>query len=535
LEVLLVEKVMKAGAEKKASYARVLENVAKAIVLSLWTLIVFFMFAACLVRTVDVVPRVVLSFNHDSILVNVLVLVLTCAVLLAVTAFAGRVKRGRAGSHMENAGQGKAHVWLPAFLIALAMVLLVVYVLVFRFSPVDDSVFCFAYAQELLVGAYGAWQPLEYMGMFPFQNGIVLFDALLLLVFGDGAYIAFQIINVLAFGVVAYCVWRGFLLLFPDAKKNLLLVVLLFDYPVAAYVVFCYGIMIGMAFAFAGLLMLLKYYQGGKAIHGVLSAILVAFAMFFKSNYAIIAVGMVLLYVWMSIRKRRFLPLVFAIMVIVASIGVSRGTSAFVEGVTGVDVGSGIPKLAWVLMGLHDDGNNAGWWDGFNELVYTMNNGDAELVKQECRKGIVERIAVLVDHKKLVHFVYQKITSEWNNPTYECFYFQVSPSSNEQLAKLVTEPGYEGFKKVLNIVQTIIYFGWVLYAVWQWRHFRECNLFQLTFMIMMIGGFLFFAAWEAKCQYIMPFYYICVPYAVLGWQNLITFLYGKCKKMLNAA
>jgi hypothetical protein len=123
----------------------------------------------------------------------------------------------------------------------------------------------------------------------------------------------------------------------------------------------------------------------------------------------------------------------------------------------------------------------------------------------------------------------------WNNPTYECFYFQVSPSSNEQLAKLVTEPGYEGFKKVLNIVQTIIYFGWVLYAVWQWRHFRECNLFQLTFMIMMIGGFLFFAAWEAKCQYIMPFYYICVPYAVLGWQNLITFLYGKCKKMLNAA
>ena len=37
----------------------------------------------------------------------------------------------------------------------------------------------------------------------------------------------------------------------------------------------------------------------------------------------------------------------------------------------------------------------------------------------------------------------------------------------------------------------------------------------------MIGGFVFFTFWEAKSQYVAPYYFVIIPYAVIGWKSMI--------------
>ncbi len=74
---------------------------------------------------------------------------------------------------------------------------------------------------------------------------------------------------------------------------------------------------------------------------------------------------------------------------------------------------------------------------------------------------------------------------------------------------------------LLNIMQTLVWFGILLYLVLERKNLR---LEHLVLAITFIGGFLFYLAWEAKCQYTVPFYIILFPYAARGWVAVTDFI-----------
>ena len=46
-------------------------------------------------------------------------------------------------------------------------------------------------------------------------------------------------------------------------------------------------------------------------------------------------------------------------------------------------------------------------------------------------------------------------------------------------------------------------------------------MYELFNAVLMIGGFVFFTFWEAKSQYVAPYYFVIIPYAVIGWKSMI--------------
>lgn len=76
----------------------------------------------------------------------------------------------------------------------------------------------------------------------------------------------------------------------------------------------------------------------------------------------------------------------------------------------------------------------------------------------------------------------------------------------------------EIYWQLCNAVQTLVYGGALLFAVFRFRRVKFQGLF---FAVIFIGGFLFHLFWEAKGQYTVSYFTLLIPYAVLGMQDWI--------------
>ena len=69
-----------------------------------------------------------------------------------------------------------------------------------RLEPRSDPEKVMNVARQILAGDHSSFVDQEgYMFRYPFQNGLVLLDVALLSVFGQNAYLAFQVLNLLVY------------------------------------------------------------------------------------------------------------------------------------------------------------------------------------------------------------------------------------------------------------------------------------------------------------------------------------------------
>ena len=96
---------------------------------------------------------------------------------------------------------------LPALrfvLLALAGILGVVWVLNTRYIPRADQLSILQFAEHLRKKEYSAFGAGTYMARYPHQSGMVLFLWGLSYLWGDGNYVAFQLLNVGAYLVILW-------------------------------------------------------------------------------------------------------------------------------------------------------------------------------------------------------------------------------------------------------------------------------------------------------------------------------------------
>ena len=75
----------------------------------------------------------------------------------------------------------------------------VLFIFLIKLQPKSDPAKVLNVAEQLLVGDHSSFtDPEGYMFRYPFQNGILLLDVGLLCLFGNGAYLAFQVLNLFA-------------------------------------------------------------------------------------------------------------------------------------------------------------------------------------------------------------------------------------------------------------------------------------------------------------------------------------------------
>ena len=64
-----------------------------------------------------------------------------------------------------------------------------------------------------------------------------------------------------------------------------------------------------------------------------------------------------------------------------------------------------------------------GWYNGYTQKIYKKNKYDYQLTKERVNSDIEKSVIKLKENPKYAcNFFYEKVTSQWNNPTFQCFW-----------------------------------------------------------------------------------------------------------------
>ena len=129
-----------------------------------------------------------------------------------------------------------------------------------------------------------------------------------------------------------------------------------------------------------------------------------------------------------------------------------------------------------------------------------------------------------MDHPDYAWTFFQgKILSQWNEPLYQSLFFSndykegKEPEPDSFVARISSDY-FVGILGVCDRMQFVLYVGVICYFLFAVK--RDSNILQHMLAVGMIGGFFFSLLWEAKARYILPYYLMMYPMAVVGFWNL---------------
>lgn len=397
--------------------------------------------------------------------------------------------------------------------IILSLILLIVGVfMIFKFDvkPVADQYNILEAATGLKNGNYSYFTPLGYVGKCSNQAGIVVILYYLSFIFGENNYQAFQVLNIIGLLVSYYCLCKISQISFRnDELKNWTLILLFIFFPLTFYIAFVYGNLFGHAFSLLAILAGYQYFETGKIKYILLSIGSIIFAMMFKSNYMIVFVAMVIFILFDIILNKKYTSIILLILFVPAYFASSFIPNTIIKNITGIELGKGIPMIAYVEMGLQDSDVAPGWYNGYNWSVYENNNGDYDLANTQAKNDLKNTLFNYITHpSEFIDFLYRKTVSQWCNPD-----FQGTWVTRHSSFYIQSELWYQ----IFNVFESTVLLGTLAYICFTGRHMK---LHRLLLPTIFIGGFIFHLFWEAKSQYTITYFVLLIPYCAKGLMDM---------------
>ena len=413
-----------------------------------------------------------------------------------------------------------------AVLCAAAGLLSLLIVLAGQYYPKFDQLHVVEAAARLNENIYSDFDVGEYLFVFPFQTGTVLYFRLLSAIFGNLNYVAFQIVNCLWIAL-AYCLFVKIAdILWGEAgekcpyKPYVALMGLLFM-PYLLYATFLYGTVIGMALAMLSVYMMLLYERNPKVLYLLICGLSMGMAAVVKSNYMIFMIAQII-YLLLKIMSdktpgfKKALPKFALIIALMVFFAIGRlGVDAYIRSVNGGIEVKGIPMTAWIAMGLQDGKGAPGWYNGYNNGVYIENDFDYDktsaAVKEEIKKIIS---GYPKDIQTSISFFVKKVSSQWNNPTFQSLWILEARDGKNGLAPLLSGTGRYLYIFLVNLLQTWILAGTFLYVL---LRFKKSSVEEIILPITFVGGFVFHIVWEAEGLYAILYFPLLLPLSICGY------------------
>lgn len=435
--------------------------------------------------------------------------------------------------------------WLVLIALFVVLAAFVGWILITRFWYIGDMEKVYQYAGMILEGDFSGWYPGGYPYEWTQQNALILFVAVLLKLFGgNGSFLAFYFINLFFYGVALGAI-AVILRQLAESKNEYMaqsLMVILY-FPFGFLITMLYGDMISFAWGCVSMAFLICYLNKRKPVWLIGSCVCIILAVNFRQNELIFFLGILVILLMDCLTAihvksgkgadkgengggirtvgGRFSMLALYILLAVAGFSIP---DRLIEGLGNVQVGGGNSRWAHVAMGMQESDKAPGWYNNFVDTVFMENGYDTDATTEAAKAAIAERLEVFRAQPAYAwQFFHKKLASEWNNPTFECFHIQNSRQTSLELSPFVKSMINDGgkinilFIELLDIGQSIVLFGVLMYLVCV----KTTDLKKLLFMILFIGGFIFFTFWEAKCRYVLPFYLLLIPYAYPGYAAVI--------------
>lgn len=413
----------------------------------------------------------------------------------------------------------------------------------------------------------------QYFVFYPYQSGIISFFTLLFKTFGDKAPLAIQIANIVSnVGSIIMLSLVGFLTTDNDKVKIAIPIALGMCVPSLLYSSFLYGNQIG--FFFATVFIAMNAYalnadmpMPKKVALVLLSAIPMSLMMIIKSTFIVIAMAIAIVWIielLLHFGIKNAVCFISFIVAIVLSNAAGKLPQSYFENALGYSFGQGMPKTAWIAIGLQDNSvlDMPGWWNAGALKRQNDTGNDYEKQADGAAKDIkTELVKMLHNPAYTAWFFGKKLGSEWLAPDFQSRYFagvdyeNIDGNKKNRRQFNLTERDYAiPDKKALSIeraidqadelmpfmdgYQTLIYAGAFvscLAIVKRNKKNRDgTQSIQLLLPCIFIIGAAVYVLWEAKAQYLLPFFMCLIPVAAPGVFSIVDKVIEK-GKLVKAA
>lgn len=424
------------------------------------------------------------------------------------------------------AGQKLCRIFEKTALIYSVIICLLI-IFIYRVNVACDSQSLSDIAIAFLNGDYSSFSGDEYLVHYPHQLGMIGFLEFIYFIFGVNNFTILQLINIVAIFSTVYFLHRITEELFHDFSVRILLSVLCFGLlPLYLYTTFIYGDIPGMGFVLPAIYLVIRYLNTKKRSLIIPASLCMCFAVLFKSNNSVILAAALIILLLFSIKEKDWFSLIFAAaLLVLPALGTSLVDSYYVR-VSGISkIPEGIPKIAWVAMGLQENEYlENGWYNGYNWVTYSECGFDAEKTTQLCLMSIRESVNNFVSSPKSgLRFFYQKFISQWNDPGFQ------SQITNEWYSRhrddhssLALYLIYGNGRLILECLMNIYHF-FILFGACAGTFFciRNRSLSAAFLILCVFGGYFFHMFWEAGGRYGLGYFVLCVPMAAYGLWTLI--------------
>ena len=139
---------------------------------------------------------------------------------------------------------------------------------------------------------------------------------------------------------------------------------------------------------------------------------LIAAAIPLKSNSLIFLLGIVLLLFFHGIKKESFIPFRLIIVLFIGNFSGSFLITKYFQNLIGEQFNNGIPKIAYMAMGLQEGTRAPGWYNWYVKNIYAGNDFDSKEAESHAIDYIKVRIEYFIKHSGYTfRFFAQKLIS----------------------------------------------------------------------------------------------------------------------------
>ena len=392
--------------------------------------------------------------------------------------------------------------------------------------PVGDQASVCKSAEGFLAGDYSMLTKdsyERYLYIHPHQLGLTALIELVFALFGSGNHIAFQLLNCVGAALCVYSGYRITRLLTADMRAwvyYLLLAAACF--PLFFYVTFVYGEIPSLTFSLLAAWCFMEYRKRGGRLWLAACCAACTLACLVRNNSLILLIAFVLILLVTALGERKFRSVLAAVLLVAVFLGGRFCLRTVYEQRSGEKINDGAPMILYVAMGMQKGEGAPGWSNG-----YILHNywGESDFDAEASTAMAVRDIGTSMegfaeDPWYAVRFYAEKFTSQWNDPTYECFAMtHINGSARGPVANSMFDGKLHTLMTwFMNEYQSLIFIGgfcWLLLNFWLKKGLEDQIL-----VITVFGGFLFHMLWEAKGRYILPYFVMMLPMAAVGISQL---------------
>lgn len=458
-------------------------------------------------------------YLQDSFIKNILFLILA-TIFFIVLFNMNFVKSIRAFFEKSQ----KAY-WISAVLIsALLLAISVFWVLSTQYNPFGDSFLLHRAAVNYGNGDFSDFADgnFNYLMLYPFQVRTLLLFRCIDVLFGGYSLVIYQLLNCVGIVIIYNCLANISGYMGADHfTKLLILLVGIVWYPLTLYTSFIYGNVLALAFSLLAVCFFLNYFKNGKIIFAVLSGISICISYSFKGLFVITFIAMLIYGAFKMIitpcKGRIAGILICCVLMLLTSVFPAK----IVEKKINRPLSGGMAMIACIDMGLTEHSRAPGWYTEDAVLDYCYVDWDTARHEEVAKEHIAEAIKLFSeDHNYAKSFFLRKMASQWNDPTFQCFWIlrDSNIDVNPSIQNFASYKGYVKNTAYLDLWHILILFGALLFILFNEE--KQKSPEALFLGIIFIGFFLFLIVWEAKAQYTLLATVLLIPMCVLGFCNL---------------